>query len=141
MAETVFHALLSTTAEVLADGLLIPTAAAKLRKERDKEVERLKEELEFVKPTHASQARDPSSRDPSLRDFWAALLRPAIPARENLGPNSQPTPAQATNLLQPAYREFRVMFPAKPVRLVPTPAQAINFFQLDYRLSPLSLPA
>ncbi|GMN49056.1 hypothetical protein TIFTF001_018233 [Ficus carica] len=46
-------------------------------------------------PAHASQARQSSPRDPSPRDFWAALLRPAIPARENLGPNSQPAPAQA----------------------------------------------
>ncbi|GMN30900.1 hypothetical protein TIFTF001_041519, partial [Ficus carica] len=43
------EALLSATADVLIDRLLIPTTAAKLRKERDKEVERLKEELEFVK--------------------------------------------------------------------------------------------
>ena len=43
------EAFLSSTAEVLSDRLLIPTAAAKLHKERDKEVERLKEELEFVK--------------------------------------------------------------------------------------------
>ncbi|GMN27195.1 hypothetical protein TIFTF001_040998 [Ficus carica] len=49
MAESVVRALLSVTVEVLTDRLLIPTAAAKLRKERDKEVERLKEELEFVK--------------------------------------------------------------------------------------------
>ncbi|GMN38017.1 hypothetical protein TIFTF001_042745 [Ficus carica] len=52
-----------------------------------------------------------------------------------------PAPAQATNLLQLAYRKFRVVFPTRPSRLVPTPTEAINFFQLVYRLSPLDLPA
>ena len=91
----------------------------------------------------------------------AQIPRPAIQARQNLGPNPEaspqefsaksarisgqilgpvmPAPAQATNLLQLAYRDFRAVFSAKPV--TPVPAQAIKSLQPVYCLSPLDLPA